>query len=235
MDEGLNLHEDQGNRMQEDIPAAHQAKGCRREVLAFALWMLGAAAIGAMTGALHYLIMELPAPPSLFPLDTPTKFAPVAAFVAAAIAGGVGLYATTKWALRRAQCTTLGVAVFLGLGVSTVAVYGVWHTFVLLLSLPPSPQDLEGAPLAFAILVAFIHLFDMELWGLAFVTTGATQGPTDFALFVYVAATSGYLPAMVLWSAVRTTRRQKQIAECTQPTDSRPQLGDHYSVRGRKE
>ena len=189
----------------------------RRQVLAFTLWLAGAAAIGGTTGLLHSVIGEPLMLRFTSALDTPLKIVAGAGCVAATLLGGIGLYALTRRLLRWAQCSDLAVGVTMAFAVSALAGYTFWGgTWVV--QAGPWFTDSEGIPLAVALLVALAWLVNAGVVLIVMIASMGISEPRVLAVIVYFTATSAYLAAMVLWSAVRTIRGQKRLANCREGT-----------------
>jgi len=219
-------------------PPENMNSGCVAEAGVYAAWLLGSAAIGCVAGVLHWVV--LPIPPFLANdlLDARGVAPRVGVCVAGTLLAGVLLLRLTRWALGRAGRTKLSVAVIMGLGISALAAYTVWHTY-LLVSDAAWSEDFLGASLASIVFAVSVDpLLSMALFVLALFSSGITKAPAYYAVLAYVAAISAYLIAMVLWGAVRTTRQQRPLGrsvDACQPPAAPVGLQEHQEgdkVRG---
>lgn len=183
-----------------------------REAQVFLSWVVGAGFIGAAIAFPHVLVVLV----AKASLDSGiAKYFTVvvgASYLVASAFGGLGLAKLTRWALTQTKCRSFAVPLSMGMAAAGVSLYSMCHASSVAAYVSWFLQHryahIYGALLAaiYALVFGAFHWVSSVLR----LATRETVGVIYVALLVAIAA---YYLAIVLWSAVRTVRRQKRQLE----------------------
>lgn len=179
------------------------------EVLILGSWLLGSAFIGVAIAFPHVLVILVSNAKLDWGIGKYFTVVVGASYLVASAFGGVGLAKLTRWALTQTKCRSFAVALSMGMAAAGVSLYSMCHASSVAAYVSWFLQH-RYAHIYGALLAAIYALvFGAFHWvsSLLRLATRETVGVIYVALLVAIAA---YYLAIVLWSAVRTVRRQKR-------------------------
>jgi hypothetical protein len=192
----------------------------RTQAGAFAVWLAAAFAIGWAIAFPHtaFAFMGITRMPDR--MQTPATVAVCASYLLATMVGGLLLSILAKWALRRARCTSLAIALTYALLSAFLALYAMSHASWIAGFTQWFIQGRYVDPCGPCLGCIFSVLAGGLVWFFV-ILTSATHDPIGRSFLLLFLSAAIYYLAIVSWATARTVRANRVSARTTaSSTDS---------------
>jgi len=202
-------------------PPPHDTPGhdttCRTQAIAFGVWLVAAAGIGWGIAFAHSVVAFIGITRMPDHVVTAATVGVFASYLLATVIGGLLLSILARWSLRRARCTSFGVAFTYALVSTFLALYAMCHASWFAGYIQWLTQgryvDLWGPCLG----CIFSLLAGGFVWFFA-ILTSATHDPIGRSLLLVLLFAAIYYSAIVSWTIARTVRANRVTPDKATPT-----------------
>lgn len=181
------------------------------QAVAFVLWLFGAAAIGWGIAFAHVAFGFIVVTRVPDRVSIPATVAVFASYLLASAIGGVLLSLLSRWALRRARCTSLAVALTYALVSTFLALYAMCHASWFAGYIQWFTQGRYTHLFGPLLGCIFSLLLGGFVWLYA-ILTSATHDPVGRAFLLVLLLAAIYYSALVFWTAIRTVRANRLLS-----------------------